>query len=267
MSLLRGVKILGTSNEEIQSLSGALNVHVAEVHTSPINDYFYLYTGINTTLSANASIGAISITVSSAVGFSIGDTIELNSSSSINTHFTKIVNIVGSVLYLNRPLGHSRVIGDTVKKIQTNIKTTAGSMASPISYKAKPSLLGTWNILSISIDMTFGTAGDLGLFGNQTALTNGCVLRRYDGASATYSTVGVWQSNSDISLDASSVTFQTRSGGGGTYGMTAKLSGLDYGAIIKLDYSAGDYLELLVQDDITALILFRVKVQGHLEGA
>ncbi len=39
------------------------------------------------------------------------------------------------------------------------------------------------------------------------------------------------------------------------------------GVIVRLDGAAGDYLEFLVQDDISAKIdLFESKLQGHIEG-
>jgi len=35
--------------------------------------------------------------------------------------------------------------------------------------------------------------------------------------------------------------------------------------VIRLDPAQGDYLEVLVQDDLTALSGFFIKAQGHIE--
>ena len=68
MSDLRGVRILGTNNEIIGSLNGALNVHNAGVHYYPINDSFHQHTATSTTLAVATAIGATSITVTSSAG-------------------------------------------------------------------------------------------------------------------------------------------------------------------------------------------------------
>ena len=48
-----------------------------------------------------------------------------------------------------------------------------GSLASPFSYKIMPLAGEIWHITKISISMAHSSAGDLGKFGNITALTNG----------------------------------------------------------------------------------------------
>ena len=55
------------------------------------------------------------------------------------------------------------------------------------------------------------------------------------------------------------------------FGDTAPTNGIkfkedDAGSIVYVDGARGDYLELLIQDNLSALSSFRVKVQGHIEG-
>jgi len=259
------VALMDGLGNPIQSLKGALNIHQAGVHTSPINDSFHRHTGTITTLAVAASIGAISLTVASSVGFVAGDSIQIGDHTNDTTH-TKILSVVGNVINLNRSLGHIRAIGTSVEIIIIDISSTSGSMAAPISYKIIPSLGVTWHIERFNLEMVHGTAGDLSLFGNLTALINGVLLRRYDGATATFSTYTVWISNEDIFLDTARIEFPVRASGGGSYATISVGSFADIGVTIKLDALAGDYLEVLVQDDITALTSFRIRAQGHYEG-
>lgn len=267
MSDLRGVKLLGTNNEQIGSLGGAINVHLAGVHNSAINDNFHRHTAVQTTLSVASIIGATSITVVSATGFAIGDYIQLGGHITADFTYTRIIGIVGNVISINRPLGNPRAIGSVVQQIVLNLASISGSMASPQSYTLVPSSTQVWHVERIMIEMVHGSAGDLASFGNLAALTNGVIIRRYDGFSGTYNTLSGWQSNEDIFLDTGNIQFPIRSGGGGSFATIAFGSFSDIGVTVKLDGSVGDYLELLIQDNLTALTNFRVKGQGHLEGA
>lgn len=266
MSLLRGVKLLGTGNEEIGSLGGAINVHMAGVHNYPINDSFHQHTGTTTTLTVAAAIGNTSITVASVAGFAIGDYIQIGGHAGDIT-YTKIVNIVGLVISINRPLGHIRPIGATVEKILLDISGAIGTIAAPQSYKVVPSTGQVWHIERLMLEMVHNSAGDLASFGNLAALTNGVILRRYDGATGTFGTFTVWNTNEDIFLDTANINFIARAGGGGSYATVAFGSFADIGVTVKLSAATGDYLEVLVQDNITALDNLKMKAQGHLEGA
>lgn len=269
MSLLRQVYswVFDGIGNPIGSLNGALNVHLAGVHNSLINDAFHRHTGVSTTLSSPTAVGAISIVVASATGFAIGDYIQIGGHATADFTYTKIINIVGTTISLNRPLGNVRAAGSEVSQIIVNVASVSGSMASPQSYKVVPSSTQVWHVERFLLEMVHSSAGDLSLFGNLTALSNGVVVRKYDGLTGTYSTYTVWQNNEDIYLDTADISFPVRSGGGGSYATVSAGLFSDIGVTIKLDGAAGDYLEVLVQDNLTALTSFRIKAQGHLEGA
>ena len=267
MSHIRGVYLHDGYGNPISSLNGAIDVHQAGVHNYVINDSFHRHTAVTTTLTVAAVVGDISITVASVVGFAIGDFIQIGGHIGPDITYTRIVNIVGSVIYINRPLGHARAIGSSVEQIIIDLSSAAGTMAAPQSYRVVPSNTQIWHVERLALEMTHATAGDIGLFGSLTSLTNGVVMRRYDGATGTYGTFTVWQNNEDIFTDTTHIDFLTRSGGGGAYATVSFGSFADIGVTVKLDAAAGDYLEVLIQDDITALDNFKMKIQGHLEGA
>lgn len=258
------MKILGTNNELVGSYRGALNVHNADVHRETVNRYFAQLSTPSTTLSAQATAGSTSITVTSATGFVVGQHIRLNTTSE-EIVFPIITAIVGNVLTLNRPLDYTHNIGDVVQGAIINMNVNA-SLASPQSFKVFPDAGKIWHIKQLTLSMSHNVAGDFGLFGGIAALTNGVVLRRYDGATGTFGTYSFWRDNAELDSDFGTVKFVTRSGGGGTYGTSAQGSFNTIETIVYLDGTAGDYLEVLIQDNLTGLTSFSMKAQGHFEG-
>jgi len=264
MSELRKTYLCDGIGNPIGSLNGAINIHNAGVHYYPINDSFHQHTATNTTLSVAAAIGDISITVASAAGIVTGDYIQLISSSIIESTCTKVLGVVGNVISINRPMGHIHPIGTVVSKVIIDISSSIGSMASPQSYKVTPASTHVWHVERLSLQMSHASAGYIDNFGGIAALTNGCIIRKYN-ADGTFSTFTNWASNANIYLDFTNIQFIDRAGGGTTYGTIGSGSFADIGVTVKLDGSLGEYLEILVQDDITALTLFQLNAQGHLE--
>lgn len=247
----------------INSFSGALNIHDPHSHHVVINQFIHQHTGINTTLSTNATAGDYSITVASATGFNALDYIHIENGVVESTH-TQILSIVGNVFTLDRPIDNSFAIGASVKQSILNMKVN-GSV-TPQSFQIIPTTSEIWHIEMISLQMTHSSAGDNGLFGNLPALTRGVVLRYYNGTTTEFSTLSVWKTNGDIFLDTGDVIYAARSGGGGSYGTNSLGNIYQTGAVLRLDGTAGDYLEFLIQDDLTGLDSFTAKVQGHIEG-
>lgn len=247
----------------INSLHNALNVHEAHVHHLPVNEFFHAHTGVATTIAVASAVNDTSIEVVSAIGFVIGDFLQIENGV-IETTFPVITNIVGNVFTLDRPLNHAYSIGDSVEVILIDM-SVVGSLAAPVSYKLSPDPNQVWHVMSFIISATFTTAADDSLFGNLTALTNGVVLRGYDGTTGTYRTFTNWKSNSDIKLDMYDVPY-TDKAGAGLFGMNG--NGAIYirtGAVPELNGSAGDYLEILIQDNVSGLSSLKLKGQGHLE--
>lgn len=266
MSLLRKTWIFDSFGAAIGSLRGALNVHVADVHDTVINEYFHRHLGVLDTIAIASSKQDSIINVTNGALFSVGDEIQLSNGAE-GTTFPTITVITVDALTLDRPLDHAYLVGATVEIVSTNM-AVLGTLASPISFKAEPSSNEFWHVVRFLFSMTHNTAGDLGLFGNQAALTNGVVLRIYKAEFSQYGTFTLWKSNSDIKDNMYDVNFDTRSGGGGTYGTTGRGSiKIGTGAVPKVDGEQGDFIEMLIQDDLTGLVSFKQKIQGHIEGA
>ncbi len=258
------VALHDASGNPISSLMGAINIHDADVHRETINRQFHQHSTPSTTLSVEALAGNTSITVTSATGFAIGMWLHIEGDNVENVH-PKITNIVGNVITIDRPLDWTHPIGSTVDNSLLNMNVVGG-LASPQSFIVVPKPGEVWHLKKLSIAMIHSSAGDFGLFGNLTALTNGVALRRYDGLTGHFDTFTIWRSNGTIDEDMGTVKFVTRSGGGGSYGTAAQGYFDDTGTVVYLNGDNGDYLEVLVQDDLSGLASFKMKAQGHSEG-
>ena len=253
----------------ISSLKGAIDIHNADVHNSVVNRYMHRHTAVSTTITTAITGDGTEYTidVADATGFAVGDYLHINTSEEEITHprlisSTPALPTTGPATFtLDRILDIAHPIGSTVIQSIIDMSSAAGTMASPVIYYAAPYGTSVWHVTRLLFELTHGTAGDLGLFGDLTALTNGCVLRAK--INNQYYTFTNWKQNSHMKVDMFDVEFDPRSGGGGQYGTTGRGTFTKAGAVIRLDGALGDRIELLVQDDITLLDSFTMKMQGH----
>lgn len=253
------------SGNPIESLSGAIDVHEADVHNIPINDFLHRHTGTQTTLASAVTAGDTQITVASATGFAVGDLIHLGSTLQyLEPRHPIITAIAGVVITLDGPVDRAYANGTDVIQAIADMSSVAGTLASPSIYRYYPGDGRVEHVLRILISMTHGAASADNLFGSLTALTNGVHFRA--NISGQYGTFTNWKDNADIKLDMFDVEYSDKAGPS-LYGTNARGSFSRIGVAVRLDSAAGDFLEVLVQDDLTTMNSFRIKAQGHVEGA
>lgn len=251
----------------IGSLDGALDVHNADPHHIVYNQFLHYDTATVTTLSVATIVGATQITLTSAVGFAVGDELKIENGTQEPT-LPQIRTLVGNVATLDRPLSVAHSIGSDVTKVYTNIAqaglTTTASASSPVIFTSHIPAGTVVHITGMSVVMTDNSAMDFTTFGGIPALANGCALSAYSkGVFGMYTN---WKRNLDISSDSFPVVYQSKVGGG-EYGLSASYNIKDSTeAIVYLDGTLGDRFQIIAQDDLTALTAFRVKLQGHYEG-
>jgi hypothetical protein len=254
------------SGNPIESLNGAINVHVADVHDTLINRNAANFTGTTSTLNGAVSAGAVQITVNDAATFVATDWLQLTDGTTQETNFVQVVDATADpVLEIDRPLDNSYSNGAGVEKVLVNLASTVGSRAAPISYIIQPPTDETWHILRMLISITddTNTAMTYAVFGNIAALTNGVVVRRDNNG--THMTLTNWKKNADFIEDAydwdPNITSPANE-----YGMKVRWTLEKAGSYVKLIGSTNDHIEILIQDDLTALDDFQIKLQGHKEG-
>lgn len=238
-----------------------LPIQIMDNRHELVNFSFHVNNGASTTLSAESAQGATFIDVVDATGFSAGDILDIGVEDS--TH-AEITSIASNRLTLDRPLDHIHPSGEIVFVIIRNLATTLGSLSSPISYMAQPKVGFKWHVNTLIVSLVHSSAGDDSKFGSISALTNGVILRGYHADTGKYHTFTNWKRNQDMLLDVSEMIYSSKSGGGlyGTHGNWLLRS---IGVSVELNGTEGDFLEILIQDDITSLSSFLVKVQGYVE--
>jgi hypothetical protein len=253
----------------IDSLSGAINVHSADVHIIPVNRRFAQFPGTNTTtLSANTSSGDTSIDIQAGdyANYDVGDWLFLEDNNTQETEFMQITVKPGSpTLTLDRPLDNAYASATaTVEEVVVNMATN-GSLSSPISFKVQPPSDEIWHITRINLAAVTTNASASDDFLSITALTNGVVLRQdNNGVKKTWTN---WKADSDImtdQYDLDNVPTVPAAGAGQRGRWWLKRADV----IIRLDGSTSDFVEFLVQDDLTGADLseWYMKAQGHIEG-
>ena len=257
-------KLLGANGEQIGSLNGAINIHDADVHDIPVNELFHRHTGVATTLAVASLAGATAIDVVNATGFIVGTKFQIENGV-IETTFPTVTATLGTVLTLDKPLDNAFSIGDSVEIVETNM-AVLGTLASPVSFRLIPDRDQVWHIVRFLLGMIHSGAADDSKFGDLAALTNGVVLRAFNATANQHQTFTSWKDNEDIKMDMFDVTY-TDKAGGGLFGTNSRGSiKIGTGAVPKISGINGDYLEILIQDDLTALTSFQLKGQGHIEG-
>lgn len=249
--------------ESVNSFRGALNVNEALVHKTGISTLFHRTNGTSTTLAAAITAGDTSITVTSAVGFSIGDKIQVATNIATGEYFFTITNIVAAVITLDMPVPTDVDNGNAVDKILTNMSATAGTLGAPVSYTIHPPAGSIWQITRILISITDGTTMDDGKFGGIAALTNGVVLRSTQDGIISNTTN--WKTNGEMALDMFDIEYTTKAPAGAN-GLRGRWTFTKGEFIVELNGDDGDIFEFLIQDDGTANTSFDVKAQGRLFG-
>lgn len=270
MDKIRDIHLHDGSGNAINSLSGALDVHSADVHIVPANRRFAQFPGTNTTtLNANASAGdtAIDIQAADYGNYDVGDWLFLEDGNMQETEFLQITVKPGSpTLTLDRPLdGPYASATTTVEEVEPNIATGNGTLAAPISFKIQPPGDEVWHITRINITSTQSAESDISEFLSLTALTNGVVIRQDNNG--TKKTWTVWKSDANMMEDYYDIDPVPKPPAG-NFGQRGRWWLKRSDVVIKLDGAINDFMELLIQDDLTGSTLtdFEVKALGHKEG-
>lgn len=255
----------GNRKGPYSTFKNAVDIHNADLHIAVANDYFERHDStVASVLTVAIVAGDISFTVASAVGFTVGSPVHIGDLPNATEPVHPVITlIVGNVISVDRPLDYDYPIGTAITRSITDLRSLSGTLAAPVVYRYYPHINTVEHVKRIIISMVHGTAGDDSRFGDLSALTNGVVFRGIvAGETHTFTN---WKANRDIILDMFDLVY-TDKAGSGSHGTSARGAFSELDVAIHLDPARGDYLEMLVQDNLTALTSFRIKAQGHIEG-
>ena len=251
-----------------QKVNGAINIHDAHPHHTPVNDFLHFHTGLIKTIDWAVTAGSRILTLNNTAGLVVGDELQITKQNLTFREYTlpiiTAIDPVDPIITLDRPLDSPWAVGDTIEVVIEDM-TVTGSLYTPVSYKIFPAFGETWHIQAFLISMLCVTAPDDAKFGDQPALTNGIILRGYSGKYGMFRTLTNWKTNGDIKLDMIDVVYSDKAGNS-FHGVTGNGNILELtGAVPELVAADGDYIEVLIQDDLILHENIRIKVQGHIE--
>ena len=154
----------------------------------------------------------------------------------------------------------------SAKRVRAGMSQVAGSLIAPIDFDLSPVDGLRYDLTAISIGMILANQPDDGKFGDLPALANGMYFG-YESPTFLQHIAAV-KDNSELRLycGPANVEYTTRSGGTGSYGLSAmrEISGQqNYGVAIRLSTST-DRFYVSIHDNLTSIIQFRMKARGHL---
>lgn len=261
-------QIVDGSGNVIASLDNALNVHRADVHDTIINRYLVNFTGTTSNLGAAASAGDTALTVVSDAGFAVGDWLRVTEGVIEETNFLKVTAKPGAnVLTLDRPIDNAYTTGTpaVVEIVEPNIATAVGSLNIPISFTLVPQADETFHILRLLLSAESSAESSVDEFLSLATLTNGVVVRVVNNGVTRILTN--WKKDADLIEDMYDLE-QIEKPPAGKFGQRGRWTFKKVSSFVSLIGTTGDYLEVLVQNDLTGSTLddFQIKAQGHLEG-
>jgi hypothetical protein len=245
--------------------SGFLNIHNADAHEILVNELAHLCTGSIQTLTAAASLGDVTVAVTSGGFYSANDVLEIRENGTKESLFHTVTSINGNSLILDMPLDHTYTTSAVAETVIVNIASVAGTLASPVTFVTKPFSGATWHITRMNVAIEDDKAGSDDKFGGESARTYGIVIRENKSNGTEFTSLTNWKSNGDMIKDTGIDLEYHQKGAGGNHGVRARWTLKRADAISKLVGANGDQLEFLIQDDMTDLISTRINIQGHFE--
>jgi hypothetical protein len=267
MTELRQVFIKdGCGTEQLACVDehGNLMVNVQDQTTRVLDLYFGQLQDL-TTLSVQADIDDLTLTLTDTTGFVDGKTIGIFSIDDPDIFFlgVQIGAPVGNVITIDRPIDRTLTVNSPVVAVDINMAID-GSVTTQI-FQIGPVGPGSEQILDITRILgiiTDGVTMDDGKFGGIDALTNGVVLRLSNGVKQN-----IWnvKTNGDLALLAFDAQYTDKAPAGENgFRFRNTYAGQDkHGVALRLD--PGDTLEVLIQDDLTDLTSFNMIAQGHFQ--
>lgn len=262
-SVVDAINVIMNNFTAAISSKGYINVHTADQHYKVINRAFALHTGTMGAFATGPTNGDTQFTLVSATSFSVGDYLEIEEGTTRESSHIVITAISANLITIDRPLENSYSTSATLQILDLNIQSANGSLASPISYRIEPPVGEVWHITRIIVSATDNSSLSDDKFISAVALTNGIVLQSGNGTKRVLTN---WKSNSDMVRDSYDLNYNA-TGGASLNGLRLRWTLRNAGAIVKLDGDEGEFFEILVQDNISALAITSIKInaQGHIE--
>lgn len=227
--------------------------------TTELVDVFFCRLLNNVTLANPVVIDTNTATFVAWHGFVAGNMVCFKQ----GPHFFQaiVIWVNTNTITLDRPFDFafttSATVTRTTKEMNVDWSTT------PLVYRVSP--VGTtvkFDITKLIFHIEDDTAMDSGKFWGITALTKGIVIRKKDGV---YKSIFNAKSNWDFAHHCANVSYDDKAPNGQYWFRAIKqIWGQDnHGVVIRLDPALNDELQVIIQDNLTALTEFHCIALGH----
>lgn len=246
---------VGASSLEFED--GALKVVIQDQISEPI-DLYFCQKYLTTSPSSGIALDARSINVTNVTGVTAGDCMDISENG---RNFQALIqNVATNTITFNCPSDQAFTTSAVIKFGKWNMNVNGST--TPIIYVIQPPAGVSWDINRIIIGITDDSPMDDGKFGGITALTNGVVFRVKDGY---YKNLFVVNDNSGWRERSFDITYADKAPAG-LYGFGCRktFNGQEKsGVTIRLNGDTNDQLQVIIQDNLSALTKFAVVAQGH----
>ena len=239
-----------------------LSTAVTIPHFVMWNHFFNLESAVQSTLNGAVAVNSKTLILADATGFVAGNFIDIHSGATHIHMYRKIILVGANTVTIDA--GVDVALADGSQVDQTSFNMAVNGAGTPQVFVMKPRGTEVIHVRRLLIQILDETAMDDGKFGGLTALTNGVHIRKVINGGASYQTVAIWRANKDLKEDMYNIDYSSKAPAGQT-GMNGRWTISESGSIINLDATNNEWLECIIQDDLTGLIDFQIKAQGHFE--
>jgi hypothetical protein len=243
----------------------SLPVNIQDQASKPVDYFFTKIEGVPTTVATNTAIDDYSVYVVSTNNCSVGGYLGLfnaDDPADNRAYFGEILSISGTNVTLDTPIDFAFQVGDTAACFSRDLNVDGSATNQIFSVQVGSGASQSIDITRIMLHMETASAVSLAKFGDLPSLTNGIVLRKVDGT-----TFNIWNVKNngemknlcyDWSPTLGSNPQQNVDGASFRYTFNGPEK---HGVVVRLD--PGDSLQLIIQDDLSGLTVFRVIAEGH----
>jgi len=236
--------------------NGALAVNIQDQHSRTGDIYFSQEIGVQSTLTAQPAIEDYDIDVSAAHGIIVGDQLVMYDSAADRLYIGNALVVATNNITLDTPINYAYATATTVIARSTKDMNVDGSVTRQI-FSIAPPIDIELDITRVIFQMTCTDAVEFGKFGDiDGGLTRGIVFRVSNGINVNYFNAKL---NDDLANLMYDVAFYEAAKVQGVNGLAGRLTyggQSKHGVTIRL--AEGDSLDVIIQDDLTDLLTFRM---------
>jgi hypothetical protein len=255
-------KLIDAAGDAIDFDDGKLPISTTP-NTNQIIDYNFFQIAAFFTIASDITINDYQFTAVGGHSITPGQTVVLVEGTRI---FQAVATAVATnLITVDSPIDFAFTAAGCDGRNGAVDMAVSASQASPEIFRILAPPTEKWLITRVIFVVEDDVAMDTAKFGGITALVNGVVLRVVQNSRTTK--LFNIKTNGDFAIEAYDVSYDDKAPAG-TFGIRTRrtfASDGKNGAFIELDGNLGETLEIIIQDDLSALTKFVANAQGRVK--